>query len=135
MGGLPSGSVVKSLPAVPELQETHVRPPGGKILWSGTWQPTPVFFPGESHGQRSQEGCSPWGHRVGHDGSDLACTHIHLGLTHGVNPRAGGQQGVGPPLKPGVGGGNGMEPRRYLLIPASLLINGFFLIPSPYDRT
>ena len=26
------------------------------------WQPTPVFFlPGESHGQRSLAGCSPWG--------------------------------------------------------------------------
>ena len=22
--------------------------------------PTPVFLPGESHGQRSLEGCSPW---------------------------------------------------------------------------
>ena len=27
------------------------------------WQPTPVFMPGESHGQRSGAGCSPWGHR------------------------------------------------------------------------
>ena len=25
------------------------------------WQPTPVFFPGESHGQRSLEGYSPRG--------------------------------------------------------------------------
>ena len=24
----------------------------GKIPWRGTWQPTPVFLPGESHGQR-----------------------------------------------------------------------------------
>ena len=28
---------------------------------------TPAFFPGESHGQRSLVGCSPQGHRVGHD--------------------------------------------------------------------
>ena len=27
------------------------------------WQPTPVFFPGESHGQRSLEGHGPWGRR------------------------------------------------------------------------
>ena len=27
------------------------------------WQPTPVFLPGESHGQRSQAGCSPWDHK------------------------------------------------------------------------
>ena len=25
------------------------------------WHPTPVLLPGESHGQRSLEGCSPWG--------------------------------------------------------------------------
>ena len=25
------------------------------------WQPTPVLLPGKSHGQRSLEGCSPWG--------------------------------------------------------------------------
>ena len=25
------------------------------------WQPTPVLFPGDSHGQRSLVGCSPWG--------------------------------------------------------------------------
>ena len=30
------------------------------------WQPTPVFLPGKSHGQRSLAGCSLWGHRVGH---------------------------------------------------------------------
>ena len=26
------------------------------------WQPTPVFLPGESHGQSSLAGYSPWGH-------------------------------------------------------------------------
>ena len=26
------------------------------------WQPTPVFLPGESRGQRSLVGYSPWGH-------------------------------------------------------------------------
>ena len=31
------------------------------------WQPTPVFLTGESHGQRSLVGCSPWSHTVGHD--------------------------------------------------------------------
>ena len=25
------------------------------------WHPTPVLLPGESHGQRSLVGCSPWG--------------------------------------------------------------------------
>ena len=35
----------------------------GKIPWRRAWQPTPVFLPGESHGQRSLEGCSPQGHK------------------------------------------------------------------------
>ena len=30
--------------------------------WRRKWQPTPVFLPGESHGQISLVGCSPWGH-------------------------------------------------------------------------
>ena len=32
-----------------------------KIPWQRAWQPTPVFLPGESHGQRSLAGYSPWG--------------------------------------------------------------------------
>ena len=32
----------------------------GKIPWRGKRQPTPVFLPGESHGQRSLTGYSPW---------------------------------------------------------------------------
>ena len=34
----------------------------GKIPWRRAWQPTPVFLPGESHGQRSLKGYSPQGH-------------------------------------------------------------------------
>ena len=32
-----------------------------KIPWRRAEQPTPVFLPGESHGQRSLVGYSPWG--------------------------------------------------------------------------
>ena len=35
----------------------------GKLPWRRAWQPTPVFLPGESHGQRSLAGYSPWGCR------------------------------------------------------------------------
>ena len=35
----------------------------GKIPWRRAWQPTPVFLPGESHGQRSLAGYGPWGHK------------------------------------------------------------------------
>ena len=33
----------------------------GKIPWRRAWQPTVVFLPGESHGQRSLVGYRPWG--------------------------------------------------------------------------
>ena len=36
----------------------------GKIPWRRKWQPMPVFLPGESHGQRSLVGYSPWGYKV-----------------------------------------------------------------------
>ena len=36
--------------------------------WRRECHPTPVFFPGQSHGQRSLAGYSPWGHkRVRHE--------------------------------------------------------------------
>ena len=35
----------------------------GSGRFTGGKQPIPVFLPGESHGQRSQAGYSPWGCR------------------------------------------------------------------------
>ena len=35
----------------------------GKVPWRSKWQPTPVFLPGEFHGQSSLVGYSPWGHK------------------------------------------------------------------------
>ena len=46
-----------------ETQETQFDPWVGKILWRRKWQPTPVFLPGESHGQGSLVGYSPWGYK------------------------------------------------------------------------
>ena len=78
MGGFPSGSVVKNPPAVQETQETQVHYPGWEIIWRRKWQPTPVLLSGESHGQRSVVGCSPWGcRRVEHS---LATEHMHVGV-------------------------------------------------------
>ena len=31
------------------------------LPWRRKWQPTPVFLPGEFHGQRSLASYSPWG--------------------------------------------------------------------------
>ena len=37
----------------PDVQETRVQSRIRKIPWRREWQPTPVFLPGEFHGQRS----------------------------------------------------------------------------------
>ena len=50
--------LVKNLPA---MQETGFNSWISKIPWIRKWQPTPVFLPGESHGQSSLVGYSPWG--------------------------------------------------------------------------
>ena len=50
--------MVKNLPT---MWETWVNPWVRKIPWRRAWQPTPIFLPGESHGQRSLEGYRPWG--------------------------------------------------------------------------
>ena len=52
--------LVKNLPAE---QETQFNPWVRKIPWRRKWQPTPVPLPGESQGQRSLVGCSPWGRK------------------------------------------------------------------------
>ena len=54
----------------------------GKIPWRRKWQPTAVFLPRKSHGQRSLAGYSPWGHKkVRHDlATKQQHTLIHVGL-------------------------------------------------------
>ena len=62
--GFPGGgSAVKNPPAGQEPQETLVRSLGQEDTQRSVWPPTPVFLPGESHGQRSLGGCSAWGHK------------------------------------------------------------------------
>ena len=50
-----------------------------KIPWRRVWQPTPVFLPRESHGQRSLAGCSPWG-RKDSDTAERLSMHTHKRL-------------------------------------------------------
>ena len=57
---------VKNLPAMQETQFQSLGwedPQVRKIPWRRAWQPTPVFLPGESHGQRSLAGYSPCGRK------------------------------------------------------------------------
>ena len=54
----------------------------GKIPWRRKWQPTPVFLPGKSHGQRNLAGYSPWGCKE----LDMSeHTHTHNNITIYLN--------------------------------------------------
>ena len=64
----PNNSVVKNLPAnAGDTRDVGLIPESGRSPEIRKRQPTPVFFPGECHGQMSLAGYSPWCHRVEHD--------------------------------------------------------------------
>ena len=46
-----------------DIRDLGLIPGWGKLHWRRAWQPTPVFLPGESHGQRSLAGYGPWGRK------------------------------------------------------------------------
>ena len=50
--------------------------------WRRKWQPTPVLLPGKSHGQRSLEGYSPWGHKESDTTERLNHHQPHVESTH-----------------------------------------------------
>ena len=58
----------------------------GKIKWRRKRQPTPVFLPGESHGQRSLVGYSPWGHKKLDTTEATKHTHTHTSLLSEADP-------------------------------------------------
>ena len=51
--------IAQSVKSLPTMQETQVQLQGWEIPLRRKWQPTPVFLPGESHGQRSLASYSP----------------------------------------------------------------------------
>ena len=59
------------------MQETQVRSLGWEDPRTRKWQLTSVFLPGESHGQRSLTGCSPWGSQ---SQTWLSYLHFHFSL-------------------------------------------------------
>ena len=66
--GFPGGLVVKKLPANEgDIRDAGSMPGLGRSPGGGARQTTAEFLPGESHGQRSLAGYSPWGCRVRHD--------------------------------------------------------------------
>ena len=65
----PGGSVGKNVCL--ECRRPGFDPWFGKMPWRRKWQPTPVFLPGKSHGQRSLAGDSPWGLKESHTSERL----------------------------------------------------------------
>ena len=69
--------MVKNLPAnAGDEKRQRFNPWVRKIPWRRKWQPTPVFFPGKSYGQRSLEGYCPWGHKE-LDTTEHTHSHTH----------------------------------------------------------
>ena len=59
-------------------------PWGGEDPWRRKWQPTPVFLPRKSHGQRSLVDFSPWGcKRIGHTHKKKNWTRLSDSKTRG----------------------------------------------------
>ena len=72
----------------------------GKIPWRRKWQPAPVSLPGESHGQRSLAGYSPWGHEK----SDISeRVHTEGVERNRVGHECAGSASVGAPERPDRG--------------------------------
>ena len=72
--GLPSGSEGKETAC--HAGDPDSIPGSGRSLGEGNGNPTPVFLPGEFHGQRSLVGYGPWGHRESDTTEGLTHTHI-----------------------------------------------------------
>ena len=52
-------------------------------MWGREWQPTPIFLPGKSYGQRSLAGYSPWDHKESDMTDRLTHTHTHTHISDG----------------------------------------------------
>ena len=59
--GFPGGASGKEPATKTDVRNMGLIPGLGRPPWRRTWQPTPVFLPGESHGWRSLADCSPVG--------------------------------------------------------------------------
>ena len=64
------------------MQETRVWSLSQEDPWRRKWQPTPVFLPAKSHGQRSLASYSPWGHKESDTTEDLAHTYTFFPYPH-----------------------------------------------------
>ena len=89
----------------------------GKIPWRRKWQPPPVFLPGESHGQRSLEGYSPWGHKESDTAERLNHRHHRGHLWRGFEYKVWPLICVFCKLKTLIPRSHMSDPARPLLVP------------------
>ena len=78
----PVGLVVKSPPANAGDMRPGSAPWVGKIPWRTAWQSSPVFLPGESHGQRSLAGYNSWGCKESDMTEQHTCTFTHINMLY-----------------------------------------------------
>ena len=72
--------VAKNLPAnAGGVKRCRFDPWVWEIPWRKKWLPTPVFLSGESHGQRSLMGYSPWGHKELNMNEGQSMTALRVG--------------------------------------------------------
>ena len=67
------------------FRRTGLDPLVGKIPWRRKWLTTPIFLPGEFHGQRSLVGYL-WGHKELDTTEGLIHTHTHTHTPHHTTP-------------------------------------------------
>ena len=117
--GLPSGASGKEpICRCRRLKGTRVLSLVGKIPWNRKRQPTPIYLPGEAHGQRSLEGYRPEGCRASTLLKWLSMQHLWMAigkqkLTHS-SPH--------PPMLAKPGQTNGLFTLLPPLLPFSVLL-------------
>ena len=114
--------------------------------WRRKWQPTPVFLPGESHGQRSLVGYSSQG-RKEWDTTERLHFHFHYRFTKMLCPSGSGESSYSSPTWTDNGGaavtslgrGHGLNITSFLshIIafqgpPVSRMVGSHMLIPTGF---
>ena len=76
---LPGGSDCRE--SACNAEDQGLIPGSGRFPWRRKWLSTPIFLPGEFHGQRSLVGYSPWNCRVRHDWATNTFSSIPIPLS------------------------------------------------------
>ena len=99
LGGFPDGSDTKE--SACNAGDLGSTPWLGRFPWRRVQLLTPVFLPGESHGQSSQVGYSPWCHKESDTTERLSLSSLGTSqpiFSQGTPTCAGPPQGISTPL-------------------------------------